>query len=207
MDWDKLRIFHAAAAAGSFTHAGEALHLSQSAISRQVAALEYDLKTPLFHRHARGLLLTEQGEMLFRTVQEVLVRAGERAAAPVGCARKAAWPVEGHRQYRLRLGLAGAASGRIPRALSRYRTGRDPDRRGTRSFHARGRCRLRLREPTQARSHSPPAVRACIIRPMPHAAISGASGGRNRSGDLDAHRIVSFGVTGAGYLKTISTCC
>ncbi len=74
MDWDKLRIFHAAAAAGSFTHAGEALHLSQSAISRQVAALEYDLKTSLFHRHARGLLLTEQGEMLFRTVQEVLVR-------------------------------------------------------------------------------------------------------------------------------------
>jgi DNA-binding transcriptional LysR family regulator len=72
MDWDKLRVFHAAAAAGSFTHAGEALHLSQSAVSRQIAALEYDLKTPLFHRHARGLLLTEQGEILFRTVQEVL---------------------------------------------------------------------------------------------------------------------------------------
>ena len=36
MDWDKLRVFHAAAEAGSFTHAGEQLGLSQSAVSRQV---------------------------------------------------------------------------------------------------------------------------------------------------------------------------
>ena len=55
MDWDKLRVFHAAAEAGSFTHAGEKLGLSQSAVSRQVGALEQDLDTPLFHRHARGL--------------------------------------------------------------------------------------------------------------------------------------------------------
>ena len=72
MDWDKLRIFHAAAAAGSFTHAGDALHLSQSAISRQVSSLEKDLKVALFHRHARGLVLTEQGELLYRTVSEVM---------------------------------------------------------------------------------------------------------------------------------------
>ena len=72
MDWDKLRIFHAAAEAGSFTHAGDTLNLSQSAVSRQVSALERDLQTPLFHRHARGLMLTEQGEELFRTVQEVI---------------------------------------------------------------------------------------------------------------------------------------
>lgn len=100
MDWDKLRIFHAAAAAGSFTHAGDALHLSQSAISRQVSALEKDLKVPLFHRHARGLVLTEQGELLYRTVADVMSKlqaaetlladtttkpAGElRIAAPIG---------------------------------------------------------------------------------------------------------------------------
>lgn len=72
MDWDKLRIFHAAAEAGSFTHAGDTLHLSQSAVSRQVSALEKDLKVALFHRHARGLVLTEQGEMLYRTVAEVM---------------------------------------------------------------------------------------------------------------------------------------
>ncbi len=74
MDWDKLRIFHAAAEAGSFTHAGEKLDMSQSAVSRQVSALEQDLSVPLFHRHARGLILTEQGELLFRTAREVLVK-------------------------------------------------------------------------------------------------------------------------------------
>ena len=72
MDWDKLRIFHAAAEAGSFTHAGDSLGLSQSAVSRQVSALEKDMQVPLFHRHARGLILTEQGELLFRTVQDVV---------------------------------------------------------------------------------------------------------------------------------------
>ena len=74
MDWDKLKIFHAAAEAGSFTHAGEALGLSQSAVSRQVSALEQELHVPLFHRHARGLILTEQGELLFRTAHDVFVR-------------------------------------------------------------------------------------------------------------------------------------
>lgn len=71
MDWDKLRIFFAVAEAGSFTHAGENLRLSQSAISRQISALEESLAAPLFHRHARGLVLTEQGEMLFRAVREI----------------------------------------------------------------------------------------------------------------------------------------
>jgi DNA-binding transcriptional LysR family regulator len=74
MDWDKLRIFQAAASAGSFTHAGEALNMSQSAVSRQVSALEQDLGVPLFHRHARGLILTEQGEHLFRAANDVLVK-------------------------------------------------------------------------------------------------------------------------------------
>ncbi len=72
MDWDKIRIFHAVAEAGSFTHAGEVLGLSQSAVSRQISALEADLNTVLFHRHARGLILTEQGEMLFRTAHDVV---------------------------------------------------------------------------------------------------------------------------------------
>ncbi|TAN77816.1 MAG: LysR family transcriptional regulator [Magnetospirillum sp.] len=71
MDWDKLRVFHAVAEAGSFTHAGEVLNLSQSAVSRQISALEESLNLPLFHRHARGLILTEQGELLFRTAREV----------------------------------------------------------------------------------------------------------------------------------------
>tara|TARA_R110001592_G_scaffold79054_5_gene236802 strand:+ start:18190 stop:19083 length:894 start_codon:yes stop_codon:yes gene_type:complete len=67
VDWDKLKIFKAVAEAGSFTHAGDNLNLSQSAISRQISGLEQELGMPLFHRHARGLILTEQGEILFQT--------------------------------------------------------------------------------------------------------------------------------------------
>jgi DNA-binding transcriptional LysR family regulator len=74
MDWDKLRVFHAVADAGSFTHAGDTLNLSQSAVSRQISALEEALQVPLFHRHARGLILTEQGEALNRTVREVFAK-------------------------------------------------------------------------------------------------------------------------------------
>src|SRR3982074_3231950 len=74
MDWDKLKVFHAAAEAGSFTHAGEQLGLSQSAVSRQVSALESELGVSLFHRHARGLILTEQGELLHRTAHEVFMK-------------------------------------------------------------------------------------------------------------------------------------
>src|SRR6266436_4907650 len=74
MDWDKLKVFHAAAEAGSFTHAGEQLGLSQSAVSRQVSALEQELTVSLFHRHARGLILTEQGELLYRTAHDVFMK-------------------------------------------------------------------------------------------------------------------------------------
>ena len=74
MDWDKLRVFYAVAEAGSFTHAGESLNLSQSAVSRQISGLEASLKVTLFHRHARGLILTEQGELLFKTAREVFAK-------------------------------------------------------------------------------------------------------------------------------------
>ncbi len=74
MDWDKLRIFHAVASAGSFTHAGQTLGLSQSAVSRQISALEEEISTPLFQRHARGLTLTDEGELLFGAVTDVLGR-------------------------------------------------------------------------------------------------------------------------------------
>lgn len=74
MDWDKLRVFHAVAEAGSFTHAGETLNLSQSAVSRQISALEDGLGVPLFHRHARGLSLTEQGEALNHTVRDIVAK-------------------------------------------------------------------------------------------------------------------------------------
>ena len=91
LDWDKLRIFHTAAESGSFTHAAEKLGMSQSAISRQVSALEDDLKLKLFIRHARGLVLTEVGEKLFRTahnmhweLQQVEAQMSDSQLEPTG---------------------------------------------------------------------------------------------------------------------------
>ncbi len=80
MDWDKLRVFHAVADAGSLTHAGEQLNLSQSAISRQIRALEEQLQCTLFHRHARGLLLTEEGELLYQATLEMTKKLNAAAA-------------------------------------------------------------------------------------------------------------------------------
>mgnify|MGYP001329021763 CR=1 FL=1 len=80
MDWDKLRIFHAVADAGSLTHAGDKLNLSQSAVSRQIRGLEEQLNTNLFHRHARGLILTEQGELLFDATSAMAKRLDAAAA-------------------------------------------------------------------------------------------------------------------------------
>lgn len=82
MDWDRLRIFHAVADAGSLTHAGDSLQLSQSAVSRQIRALEEALDTVLFHRHARGLILTEQGELLFEATK-AMSRSLDAASARI----------------------------------------------------------------------------------------------------------------------------
>jgi len=81
MDWDKLKIFYAVARAGSLTGASKTLNLSQSVISRHISNLEESLSTPLFRRHARGLVLTEQGEILFETAEDIsqkIVRTEEK---------------------------------------------------------------------------------------------------------------------------------
>ena len=77
MDWDKLKIFHAVAEAGSFTSATVTLNLSQSAISRQIQSLEEELKVKLFERHARGLTLTENGEYVYKTAHDVISKLKE----------------------------------------------------------------------------------------------------------------------------------
>ena len=88
------KVFHAAAEAGSFTHAGEPLGLAQSAVSRQVGALEQELGVSLFHRHARGLILTEQGELLLphraRRVHEARGRARQADRQPRAAERRPA---------------------------------------------------------------------------------------------------------------------
>ena len=77
LDWDKLRIFHEVARIRNFSRAAEVMGLSQSAISRQIRALEESLDAPLFHRHARGLILTEQGELLHIATAKVVDRLRE----------------------------------------------------------------------------------------------------------------------------------
>ena len=113
MDWDRVRVFHAVAQAGSFTRAAERLGLSQSAISRQIGALEEDLATSLFHRHARGLVLTEQGEILLQTADEVAKRMASVQTALGDSRDSAGRPPAGQHHDRHRHGLAGRRSCRI----------------------------------------------------------------------------------------------
>ena len=71
VDWAKLRLFDCVAEAGSFTEGARRLHMSQPALSRQIAGLEESLGAKLFHRHARGLVLTHEGEQLHDSTREV----------------------------------------------------------------------------------------------------------------------------------------
>jgi DNA-binding transcriptional LysR family regulator len=129
MDWDKLKVFHAAAEAGSFTHAGERLGLSQSAVSRQVSALEAELAVSLFHRHARGLILTEQGELLYRTAHEVFMKL-EAARTKLTDSRERP---NGELKVQTTPGISGSLSG--------YPHHADHLGRGTGPGDARSRCR------------------------------------------------------------------
>jgi DNA-binding transcriptional LysR family regulator len=80
IDWDQLRIFHAVVETGSFTRAGHRLNISQSSISRQIAALERLLRASLFHRHSSGLVLTESGKNFEQTVIEIYERMAKGLA-------------------------------------------------------------------------------------------------------------------------------
>ena len=139
MDWDKLRVFHAVAEAGSFTHAGEQLNLSQSAVSRQISALEESLSVPLFHRHARGLILTEQGEMLYRTARDVFSKLAMTEARLADTRESPSGPLKVHHHRRLRHAVADAPHPRFPRALSRHPGIAGGRRRRARPGHARSR--------------------------------------------------------------------
>ncbi len=141
MDWDKLRIFHAVASAGSFTHAGQMLTLSQSAVSRQISALEEEITTPLFQRHARGLTLTDEGEMLYAAVSDVLTRLAQAEEALKNVREVAARHAQGHLQPRHRHLLARAAPRRLPQGISGSRSPSGDGRSRTRSGAARGRSR------------------------------------------------------------------
>ncbi|MEI2733629.1 MAG: LysR family transcriptional regulator [Rhodoblastus sp.] len=204
MDWDKLRVFHAAAEAGSFTHAGEKLGLSQSAVSRQVGALEQDLDTPLFHRHARGLILTEQGEILLRTVKDVMSKLD---AARLRLSEQREKP-QGELRVTTTLGIgANWLAPQLGEFLELY-----PDIKlrliltddeldlGMREADVG----LRLRQPSQ-----PDLIRRRLFTVHYHLYASAdyirRHGQPKTLVDLDQHRILSYGATGAGFLNSLNS--
>ena len=203
MDWDKLRIFHAAAEAGSFTHAGDTLSLSQSAVSRQVSALEKDLQTPLFHRHARGLMLTEQGEELFRTVQEVITKLDATRSRLTDSRERP----KGELRITTNLGFGtGWLTPRLKDFLDLYPdvkvklllTDDDLDL-GMREAD----IAIRLREPEQ-----PDLIRRRMFTISYHLYASPAyikaHGQPQTLDDLDKHRLLSLSVAGSTYLDNLN---
>jgi DNA-binding transcriptional LysR family regulator len=87
IDWEKLRLFDVVAEAGSFTEAARRLHMSQPALSRQIAGLEESLGAKLFHRHARGLAMTHEGEQLRSATSDMHERV-DRAAQAIDASRE-----------------------------------------------------------------------------------------------------------------------
>ena len=199
MDWDKLRIFQAAADAGSFTHAGETLGLSQSAVSRQVGALEADLGAPLFHRHARGLILTEQGEMLLGAVRDVVLKLDAVRSRLIDSREKP------HGELRVTTTLGLGANWLAPRLgefvdlypevkLQLLLSDDDLDL-GMREADVA----LRLREPSQ-----PDLIRRRLFTVHFHAYASADYLRKHpqprKVEDLDAHHLVAFGAPTATHL-------
>ena len=203
LDWDKLRIFHAAAEAGSFTHAAEKLHLSQSAISRQVSALEADIGVPLFHRHARGLILTEQGELLYRTAHDVLlkleavrVRLSETTDSPSGKLR-----------VTTTVGLgSGWLTDRMQEFTELYpdievQLLLDNEELDVSMRHAD--CAIRLRQPQQ-----PDLIQRKLFTVHMHVYASPAylnrHGKPEQISDFDNHQIITFGEPAPNYLLDVN---
>ncbi|MGF9691794.1 MULTISPECIES: LysR family transcriptional regulator VtlR [unclassified Rhizobium] len=203
LDWDKLRIFHAAAEAGSFTHAADKLHLSQSAISRQVSALEQDVGVKLFHRHARGLILTEQGELLYRTAHDVLLKLETVKMQLTETTDKPS----GKLRVTTTVGLGqGWLTDKVQEFLQLYpemsiQLILDNEELDVNMRHAD--CAIRLRQPQQS---------DLIQRKLftVHMHVYAAPSYINRFGepqtieDLDTHRIITFGEPAPNYLLDVN---
>lgn len=113
LDLTALRYFSETAACGSIRTASDRLHVTPSAVSRQIAKLEYRLGTVLFERRASGVILTAAGELLSREVMQVyrnLSRLGDLIA-----------DLEGLRRGRVTIFcMEGAADAWLPSILSRF---------------------------------------------------------------------------------------
>ena len=204
MDWDKLRIFCAAAEAGSFTHAGDLLGLSQSAVSRQIAALEEEVGVPLFHRHARGLILTEPGDVLFRAAREMKLKL-ESARARLTDTRE---KPSGDLRVTTTIGLgANWLTPRLGEFLDKFPevklqlilTDEELDLSMREADIA-----IRLRQPTQ-----PDLIQRRLFTVHFHAYASQdyvkRHGAPEKPEELDEHRTLAFGGTAPSFLLQINS--
>jgi DNA-binding transcriptional LysR family regulator len=73
MDWDKLRLFYEVAKYPNITAAAEALHITQSALSRSIILLEHQAKKILFNRSKSGITLTKDGKILLSCVKNMVL--------------------------------------------------------------------------------------------------------------------------------------
>ena len=203
LDWDKLRVFHAVAEAGSFTRAADALGLSQSAVSRQISGLESEIGAPLFHRHARGLIPTEQGDLLARAAAEM--------AGKIESVRSELTETRERPQGKLRIATTvGFGSGwlteRIDRFLELY-----PDIKLELTLSneeidiamREADAAIRLRQPQQ-----PDLIQRRLF--TVHFHVYAAPSYVNRFGapasvdELDEHRIIAFGAHVPRYLASLN---
>lgn len=115
MDVRQLEMFRAVAEEGSFTRAAQRLHVSQSAVSRQLQLLEGELGGPLLHRSPKGVTLTAEGELLLKTANRI-----HRDL------REAIWEIS--ETKKLKRGQLSVAGGMtvclyvLPKLLKRFRT-------------------------------------------------------------------------------------
>ena len=115
MDTALLQVFRTVAHLGSITAAAQRLQFTQSAVSRQIAALESDLGAPVFDRLPRGVALTEEGRALLPHAEAILTR--------LRTARQAVDDLHTLSTGRLRVGaFPTAVAALVPRALAAFRT-------------------------------------------------------------------------------------
>jgi DNA-binding transcriptional LysR family regulator len=210
MDWDKLRIFHAVADAGSLTHAGETLNLSQSAVSRQIRALEESLNATLFHRHARGLILTEQGELLFDATRAM----SQRLDAAVARIRDSKEEVFGELRVTTTTGFGSLwLAPRLPKLYEQY-----PDLKIDLMLEERvldlpmreADVAIRMKEPSQA-DLVRKRLMSVNMRLYAMPVYLDAHGRPNRPEDLHDHRLICMNTTtaqvsaGASYVQELLT--
>ncbi len=203
LDWDKLRLFHAVASAGSFTEAARRLKLSQPALSRQIITLEEALGAKLFHRHARGLALSHEGEQL----QQMTARMAdeiERTRSAIEATRNR--PTG---EIKLTTTVSFGSSW-LPRQLKdfldlypdiRVNLVLSDDPRDLSRHEAD--CAIRFHKPHQVDLIQKPLAtirhRLCALP-----AYLTAHGRPRRPADLIHHRLIAYGPEAPDYLKAIN---